>query len=479
LSGPRNEGWGRLDGDYLDYIKDGGKKDSRDRLVLVGANDGMLHAFDADSGVEKFAFIPSAVHEKLDDLADPAYAHQFYVDGQVRIADAKINGGWKTVAIGGLGGGGKGVYALDITESSLGTSDVLWELTADDHSELGHVYGQPVVTRMPDGEWVAIFGNGYNSESGEPHLFIVNLATGGNVRKIQVGDSDGNGLSGIAAFLDPVGRLSVSRAYAGDLDGNLWRFDFSSSSASNPFNSDPLITDPDNRPIASPPTLAENPGGGLMVYFGTGKLIEPGDRIGDATEYDRFYAVRDRNKNFSNTKALDTVTVGNSNGNRTLQGTDITADSDGWMLELGDGNATGERVLARPEVAFGNLVFTTFEPDDDPCAPGGQRRIYVVDALTGTGLLDTCANCGVIEVGMGAPVDPAIVIRPPKPSDPPSEEEAKDNPFNPGNDQTGPGSESVGARDGWCSELVILVPGQGFVPAGRICDGRQVWRQAR
>jgi type IV pilus assembly protein PilY1 len=478
FAGPRNEGWARLDTSYLNYIKEGGPKDTRTPLVLVGANDGMLHAFDADNGDEEFAYVPAALHSKLPALADPDYSHQFYVDGQVRIADAKI-GGWRTVAVGGLGGGGKGVYALDISTPSNPT--VLWELSADDHAELGHVYGQPIVTRLGDGEWVAIFGNGYNSDALQPHLFVVDLATGTNVRKIAVGDSDGNGLSGVAAFLDPATRLFTSRVYGGDLDGNMWRFDLNASgNVSNPFGSSPLITDPDNRPIASAPSLAENPGGGLMVYFGTGKLIETADRVGTATEFERFFAVRDRNKAFSNTSTLDAASIGSTGGDRTITAASATGNSDGWYVNLGDSSPTGERVLSRPEVVFGSLVFTTFEPDDDPCAPGGQRRIYVVDALTGAGLLDQiCPNCAVIDVGLGAPVDPAIVIRPPAERDAPDDADVPDNPFDPDDGGSGPGAGNVASREGWCSELVILVPGQGFVSAGRICDGRQAWRQVR
>lgn len=480
FSGPRNEGWGRLDASYIDYIAEGGPKDSRTPLVLVGANDGMMHAFDAESGAEEFAFVPAGVHSTLPELADPAYSHNFYVDGQIRVADAKIGGGWKTVAVGGLGGGGKGVYALDITNpGTFGSGDVLWEITPEDHDEIGHVFGQPVVTRLENGTWVAIFGNGYNSVSGQPYLFVVDLASGSVLHKVAVGDADGNGLSGVAAFLDPVTRLHVSRIYAGDLDGNMWRFDFRSSSPSAAFSGSPLITDSGNRSIASAPSLAENPGGGLMVYFGTGKLIEPDDRLAGASEYDRFYAVRDRESRFSNTNALEAAAMSESGGERVITGADVTGDSDGWFLDLGTSSPTGERVLSRPEIVFGTLVFTTFEPSEDPCAAGGQRRIYILDALTAAGQLNQiCQNCGVIDVGLGAPVDPAIVIKPPTPPD--GDDTDIGDPFNPGGDGgTGPDDTSVGDRSGWCSELVILVPGQGFVSAGRVCDGRQAWRQAR
>lgn len=472
--GPINEGWGRLDnaagGSYLGYVN-GGKQNLN--LVLVGANDGMLHAFDSDSGVEQFAYIPSMVHKNLAQLADPDYVHRFYVDGQIGIGDIH-EGGWDTVAVAGLGAGGKGVFALDLENGQ-----PLWEIDTDhpDVGEhIGHVFGKPVITRA-GGEWVAIFGNGYNSEEGKAGLIVAPM-DGGTVEFIETNDVTDNGLSEVAVFMDPVDSVNVLRAYAGDLKGNMWRFDFDGGTFPvSEFGSSPLIQVDDNRAITSAPTLAALPGGGIMVFFGTGKLLETADRVGTASAFDTFYAARDRN-NALNTSMLEQATMTSEDGGRSISGVDNA--SDGWKLDLGIGsNVTGERVLAKPAVNFGRLIFTTFEPDDDPCSPGGIRRIYLLNALNASGQFETdnCVNCGVIEVGLGAPIDPAIIIRPPGDADQ-FDDDNPPPPFNPG-DGTLPDGSTVGSVTRWCSTLLIQVAGQGQVPIGNVCDGRQVWRQAR
>ncbi|MDT8410071.1 MAG: PilC/PilY family type IV pilus protein, partial [Wenzhouxiangellaceae bacterium] len=477
FAGPINEGWARLDSSYTEYLN-GSKKNLN--LVLAGANDGMLHAFDADNGTEEFAYIPSMVHNNLARLADPDYVHQFFVDGQVAVGDARL-GTWTTVAVGGLGAGGKGIYALDIGGGGFGASDVMWELTEDHptHGDyIGHVFGKPTITRI-GGEWVAVFGNGYNSVKEQASLFIVRLSDGTVLDRVDLGTASANGLSAASILMDPLTRLEAVRAYAGDLKGNMWRVDFSGTGGSSSFGAGkPLITVDDDRPITSAPTLAFNPGGGVMVFFGSGKLIETADRVGTVTEFDRFWAVRDVDSRITTTGSLGQATMSLVGGQRSVTGTE---DPDGWSINLGLGtNETGERVLSQSEVLFGQLVFTTFEPDDDPCAPGGNRRIYVLDALSGTGLLNTrCENCGVIEVGLGAPIDPAIVIRPPTGLDPFDDDGDGDGD---GNGQDGadlPGGETVGPRDRWCSEALIFVPGEGETLITRVCEGRQVWRQVR
>ena len=469
FSGPRNEGWGRLDDSYIGYVDN--QKQTRTPLILVGSNGGMLHGFDSTNGNEEFAYIPGAVQANLPLLADPAYSHRFYVDGQVTVADAKL-GTWSTVAVGGFGAGARGVYALDITDPD--DPELIWELSADDHPELGHVFSEPIVTRLGSGEWVAIFGNGYNSDNDDAYLFVVTLNESPSVRKIELDVSATvNGLSGPASFLDPVDRLYTARVYAGDIEGNMWRIDFNESGAdSKPFGNAPLINV--GRPITASPSLAANPAGGLMVYFGSGKLIEPSDRIASTNPpLEQFWAVRDQESPVS-PSALGEAEITVSDGNRVVSSTGSV--SNGFRIELEDGSSSGERVLSRPEVVFGRLVFTTYEPLEDPCAPGGLPRIYLLNALSGSGLIpQLCPNCGVIELEPGAPIDPAIVLRPPTPPDYDAGDEP--DPFNPGGGEV-PGVSSVGSRDGWCSELLILTP-EGFISGGPLCDGRQIWMERR
>jgi len=474
FAGPANEGWARLDPSYLTYLnfKDKDQNASFFPRVVVGANDGMVHVFNAETGSEVFAYIPSVLHSKLPELADPDYTHKFFVDGQIRIADAKLNSGWGTVAIGGLAGGGRGIYALDITAP--GSPRVLWEITDADDSDVGHVYDQPIVTRLSNDQWVVIFANGINSDDEEPVLFVADLDSGNIIDKVELGgnqDSPGNGLMSTAALMDPVERTSLARIYAGDLQGNVWRVDFSPSP--NPaFGDQPLIDV--GRPTAAPPTLAPHPNGGVMVFFGTGKLIELGDRT-DIDDIETFWAVRDTGSPINNTNNLAEASISDSPDGRLVTVADGDDTSDGWFLELTSGqNGAGEKVLSRPRVLFGQAIFSTFEPLEDPCDSGGINRVYIIDAVAGNGRFDDrCENCGVAEIGEGAPIDPAIVIRQGSRKVLENPGEGEDGPSQP----EGPGEQDAGNVGQWCSLLNLLLPGQGLVQIGRICDGRQVWRR--
>jgi len=477
--GEGNEGWARLGGTagsaYPGFVDD---KVDETPVVFVGGNGGMLHAFDASEGSggkELFGFVPRAVLDKLGDLADPSYGHQFFVDGQMVVRDA-FDGSWKRVLVGGLGAGGRGIYALDVTDPS--SPEVLWEITGDDEPDLGFTFGDPVITRIGNetsADWVAIFGNGYNSDDNTASLFVVDLFDGTIRDEIELESASGdNGLSGVAPLLDPETRLVTSRIYAGDLNGTVWRVDFDGSGSPSVKYPNGLFTDPDGRPITSTPGLAASPAGGLFVYVGTGKLIEPADRLVGGTAVERFYALRDQNTALGTSPAFGTPTLTESGGERVLTG-DI--GEDGWVLDLTpSGSPTGERVLSRARIIFGQVIFSTFEPEDDPCAPGGVQRLYVVDALSGAGALDNvCPNCGVVEVGIGAPIDPPIIIKPPSLV---GDDDDPDDPFDPGGGMPDP--DTVGSSDGWCSEFGTLNPATGEpLLIGTICDGRQVWRQAR
>ena len=482
FAGPGNEGWSRLTGtpgsSYASFVE--GKR-SGTQAVYIGANDGMLHAFDAGDpdngfsggGDELFAFVPRAVMPKLGDLTRDPYDHRFFVDGQQVVRDA-YNGGWKRVLVGTLGAGGRGVYAIDVTNP--GAPSVLWELTDQEDDDLGFTFGDPIITRLGNGDWVAIFGNGYNSDDNNAVLFVVDLFSGNIRQKLVLEDrSDANGLSGVAPFLDPVSRTFVSRIYAGDLGGTMWRVDFNAGGSASVKYASGLYSDPDGRPITAAPGLAASPAGGVFVYFGTGKLIEPQDRLTSSLRMDRLYAIRDAESRINNSTGLGTPQITESGGQRIITG---DGGSDGWVLQLSaSGTPTGERVLARATVVFGRVVFTTFEPREDPCAPGGVQRLYLLDALTGEGALDNiCPNCGVVEVGIGAPIVPPIIITDPLVNAPGSAD--PNNPFLPPGAGSLPDSGTVGAVTGWCRVLSTLNPATGQpLPIGPICDGRQVWRQ--
>ena len=177
---------------YPDYNDFRLAKRDRPAMIYAGANDGMLHGFDAATGVEKLAYIPSKVHLNLSALTSSSYVHQYYVDGAPEVADAKVTGAWKRVLVGGLAGGGQGLYALDVTDpgtfsETRAANIVMWEFTDKDDPHLGNVYGKPVIRQMQNGEWAAIVSGGYNnsdsksgadtsvSNTGRAYLFIIFL----------------------------------------------------------------------------------------------------------------------------------------------------------------------------------------------------------------------------------------------------------------------------------------------------------------
>jgi len=506
FSGPGNLGWSVLDSGYLDYI-DCEKQDPRDtpaetgctparsNTVFVGANDGMLHAFDAVTLVEHFAYVPSAVHDHLWELADPSYTHRFYVDGQVTVGDAKFGSNWRTVLVGGLGAGGRGIYALDVTTpQSFSSSDVLWDFTAEDDADLGFTYGKPAIARLESGRWVAIFGNGFNSQNNQAFLYVVDLQQGPDefLLKIPVGAAGSNGLGGVAALRDLSSRVHVSRVYVGDLLGNVWRVDFSGAGASVAFSGQPLFTDPNARPIVAAPDVAPHPVEGFLIYFGSGKLIENADRL-VSTNLERFYALRDRNSTIASLASLDPVTLSAGPTSDLRIATASGGTANGWYVDLQVGSPSGERVLFPPRVFAGRVLFNTFEPANDPCQPGGLARVYVLSAFTGSGALGGpsgggCTGCGGLTIGSGAAVAPVFAIKKnPATSvgsdlgNPGLEDPCLDDcdGGGDGEDPSNPPPGASGVRNDWCDSFGQVLPGGNFMAFGTFCEGRQVWRQVR
>ncbi len=311
----------------------------RPPVIYVGGNDGMLHGFKVDPnpnatdfGEEIFAYVPSMVMNSFNNLSAERYYHTYTVDGTPAMGDAYFDDSWHTVLVGGLNSGGQGIYAIDVSQpQNYSTEDkaadyVLWEFSDADDANLGFTYSKPIIGKANNDKWVAIFGNGYNSAyddrasgglvgSGTAVLYVVDIEDGTLIKKIDTGVnqlSTSNGLSSPRA-IDTNGDYIYDYVYAGDLEGNMWKFDISSENTENwkvAYESTatsatkiPLFTacseencDLTNRqPITAPPSIAFNAGsskGGYIVYFGTGSYLYSED-MGD-TSLQSFYAVWDR-----------------------------------------------------------------------------------------------------------------------------------------------------------------------------------------
>ncbi|MHB8914588.1 MAG: pilus assembly protein [Thiobacillus sp.] len=372
-------------------------KSSRIPMVYVGGNDGMLHGFRGDigagdSGVEKFAFIPDAVYPNLSKLTNPSYVHKYFVDGGPTVGDA-YSGTWKTYLVSGLGAGGKSVFALDVSNpGSPSTGMVKWEFTDVD---MGYSFSKPQIGRLPDGSWVAIFGNGYNSTSGNAYLYIVNIATGALIQKIPAGSAVNNGLS-TAVLHDSNGDKVIDTAYAGDLQGNLWKFDLSATITATwgVANSGQALFQARNdlgqtQPITAQPVVGGNPAGGAMVYVGTGVYLGTPDIL-DATEHS-FYGIWDNgtailttNRSELQEQTIIAQTTEFGVEARETSTTTVTYPSKrGWYMDFDIPTPVGERVVTQALLRYGRVIFLTLIPSVEVCQPGGASWLMELDALSG------------------------------------------------------------------------------------------------
>jgi type IV pilus assembly protein PilY1 len=387
---------------YVAYVA---SKADRIPMIYVGANDGMLHGFRADigsttSGRELMAHVPAVVFDRLNRLMDPSYGHASYVDGQLAAGDAYIGGNWKTVLVGGLGAGGRSIYAIDISDPlGHGPSKVMWEFTDPD---LGYTFSQPQIGHLRSGHWVAVFGNGYNSATTNEKawLFVVDLSNGTLLRKIQAGGPAAvNGLS-TPALIDTNGDRILDYAYAGDLQGNLWKFDLTGDapSAWGLANGGLKLIQAVNaagggQPITVKPSLAiatKLAAGGVMVYFGSGQYLNSTDI--DNTAVQTFYAVWDngapgtvtRSQLRSQTIDAETRQFG-YDLRQTSNNTVDYATQRGWFvdLQLAGSGANGERVIAPALLRYDRVIFMTTIPSRDVCVAGGSSWLMELDAYNG------------------------------------------------------------------------------------------------
>ncbi|HEY0661785.1 MAG TPA: PilC/PilY family type IV pilus protein [Lysobacter sp.] len=400
-------------------------KSDRTPMVYVGANDGMLHAFDAKDGIEKWAWIPSEFLATdaaqpipaLSQLPRADYRHRYFVDGQPAAGDAYFDDKWHTVLVTPMGAGGRSIAALDITDTAVGAK-VLWEFT---DADLGHVVGQPSIQRMANGKFAAIFGSGYGLDA-SAKLFVVDIETGALLAKINTdpgfvaGSGKANGLS--APYpVDVNGDAVIDMIYAGDLWGNLWRFDVNSGTATSwavhhgPSNAPrPLMTACASgsvdgpyacaagyrQPITVRPVVGRGPGGiGQTIYFGTGKLFETGDNTlaeGAVGPVQSFYAVHDDNALTSVagrgallSQAILAELSLDEGTYRVTSNNALTGDHKGWYIDLVHAPAgfKGERVIADPVLQGGRIIFTTFMPGD-ACSGGSDGWLMELNARDGS-----------------------------------------------------------------------------------------------
>lgn len=407
FAGDRDDGYSLLPGaegaGYRDFVL--GKAERRD-VVLVGANDGMLHVFDADDGSEVFAYVPRFLLDALPALADRDYEHRYYVDGSPAVADAFLGGSWRTVAVTALGRGGPGVFALEVTEpGALGAESVLWEISpgrVDAGDYLGTAMGTPAVVRTESGDWVAIFGNGYNSAADTAALIVADLATGEVLRVLDTGEGGDNGLAAPAA-VDRDRDGSVDTVYAGDLKGNLWKFDLSGDRAGDwsvAYGGEPLFTAMSAggvpQPITVRPDATVSPHGGLMVVFGTGRYLGAPDLRDTATQ--SVYGIWDvegaagapddepvAGPGALRRRSVVRETEIGGTGVRVLDRGPVDYAGDdarrGWVFDL---SRPGERIVRDATVFDGKAILVSATPGDDPCAFGGDGALIELDPVTGT-----------------------------------------------------------------------------------------------
>lgn len=397
-------------------------QNSRTPMLYVGANDGMLHAFKADTLEEKWAYIPSVLFPKLKALTQTTYTHLFYVDGTPAVSDAYIGGSWKTLLVGGLNYGGKGIYAVDITNPDAVTDEttaatkILWEYTADSDADLGYTYSPPVIGKLNNGDWAAIFGNGYNSTNNVPALFIVNLATGALIKKLETttptcGDRSLSGGLGPVNAVDVDGDHVVDYVYGGDLQGSVWKFDLTSNSTAawSMAYGNRLYTakDPNGnvQPITTKPLVIKHPtqGSGYMVYFGTGKYLEQADTESANQQTQTFYGIWDNGSAVScGRSGLQQQSINyefTSDGATWRQLSSNTVDwttRQGWYLDLYNLNSssgsapatnnTGEKVISTAVYRSGRLIFNTLAPSSATCSAGGTSYSMIIDPATGGAL---------------------------------------------------------------------------------------------
>lgn len=402
---------------------------NRKRRIYVAANDGMLHGFSSESvvesgqpvpGQETFAYLPSAVIEgNLKNLSSPAYgsgvAHEFFNDGELTVSDVYLNGFngctgsacWRTVLVGTTGRGlSKAVYALDVTDPA--NVKLLWERSASDSTDIGQIVGRPVVAQTANGVWSVLIGNGYNSADNKPALLQFNVQTGALTVYETTGSSSNDGLAPPAVWIGNSAQNISTEAYAGDLNGNVWKFDLTTPGSAGTKIYTVKDSSGNVQPITAGMIAGKNPKvtAEVWVFFGTGTvladfapsssvqtwygLIVQGSNAVSATATRSDLRQRTINVEFP----ADSIRLLGTRGISTASANDMVGKK-GWYIDLLKPNpdkdhplAQGERMVTPNQFQGSLLLGTSRIPADaatfDPCNPSGTGWIMAIDPFTGT-----------------------------------------------------------------------------------------------
>jgi len=434
---------------------------SRPGTVYIGTNDGMLHAFSAltqsgvPGGTERWAYVPSMVIPNMWKLADTNYAnlHSNYVNGSPVISDVctanctdSATAVWRTILVGGLNQGGRGYYALDVTNPS--TPKLLWEFTttagqgSTKDDDLGYSYGNPVITAKADGTWVVLVTSGYNNinpGSGQGFLYVLNAGTGAIISKIATGvgsTTAPSGLAKIAAWNDVPSSNRATYVYGGDLQGNLWRFDINSTATAAIGNGNVLdlaiLDDPSGatQPITTAPVLGKI-SGYRVIFIGTGQYLGTPDL--STSQVQTEYAIKDDNATATlsnpagsprnSTTLVQQIVTNNGNGTRSATGNPVDwTNSRGWYVDFPD---SGERVNIDGKLVQGTLLVPTIVPSNTVCAPGGYGWLNFFNYQTGSSIdssgivsssySNTIVGLNVLYIN-GSPVIEAVTSNDPTPT---------------------------------------------------------------
>ena len=411
---------------------------NRKPVIFANANDGMLHAVYESNGREAFAYIPGFVAGKLNLLPDQDYSHISINDATPAVGEAYVADAWRTVLVSGVGAGGQGVFALDVTNPETFTKDnVLWEFTERDHPAMGNVIGTPQIVKLrttnagttPAYKWYAVVASGVNnyaldgyaSTTGNPSIFILDLSNkpannggvawteGTNYWRIELPQTSTDIAKGMVGLTTVKGFQTgaVDSMYAGDLQGNVWKLDFTLKGTSSltttattnltAFNakvgtSNTFFVAKDSagklRPITGEPVVTNAFFDSKLVSFGTGKYLEVADTSVTGVDTDSFYTLLDNTKTISGRAVLQAGSV-STGGTVTvppfvygLPTTGQPALKMGWYIDFD--KSSGERQVSDITAAFSQLFFGSLFPTKGSCGEGGGR-LYAINALTGNG----------------------------------------------------------------------------------------------